>query len=68
MDLLVSSLPYTTETIGDSTAATIVDRAIENRLERYESLAAPRRRARKRLELVALEAVLALRRPSRTLH
>ncbi|UQR62997.1 hypothetical protein LRP30_40740 [Bradyrhizobium sp. C-145] len=68
MDLLVSSLPYTTETIGDSTAATIVDRAIENRLERYESLATPRRRARKRLELVAIETVSALRRSSRTLH
>lgn len=68
MDLLVASLPYTTETIGASTAATILDRAIDHRLEGYDRLAAPRRRARKRLEHVALEIVAELENPSRRLH
>jgi hypothetical protein len=36
MDLLVSALPYTTQTIGMSKPSEIIDRAFENRLGQFE--------------------------------
>jgi hypothetical protein len=46
MDLLVSALPYTTNTIGMSTPSEIPDRAVDERLKRFEILATLRERAR----------------------
>lgn len=47
MDILVASLPYTTQTIGASTPDVIIERAFEKRLERFKTVATARRRARR---------------------